>query len=148
MLRTAEIKKWSNCAVRGSQGEDRRRGVSHRDTLRLGVSVGDGRKGHGIGGFDACNACSDARRRDDLERELTDERDQDVSYCSSNGGIRRSTWFVHVVSVRLRPAVDSIQGIVDGLRASWRRYAIRAMGRPVELCRPQWRPHQRLRSRR
>src|SRR5206468_539536 len=48
ILRAVEIKKWSTCAVRGSQGEDRRRrGLSHGNTLRLGLIVGDGGKGYG-----------------------------------------------------------------------------------------------------
>ena len=52
---------------------------------------------------------------DELKRELTDERDQDISCRRSNCGIRRSARFrLHVESVRTRPAVDSIQGIVDG----------------------------------
>jgi len=47
-LRAAEIKKWSNCAVLRSQGQDRRRcGLSHRDNPALGVIVGDGGKGRG-----------------------------------------------------------------------------------------------------
>ena len=100
----------------GSQGEDRRRrGLSHRDTLRLGLIVGDGGKGRGIVGFDACNACIDARLGDELKRELTDERDQHISCRRSNCGIRRSAWFrLHVERVRTRAAVDGIQGIVDG----------------------------------
>src|SRR5205814_3664071 len=54
ILRAAGIQKGSSGAVRGSQGEDRRRrGLSYGDTLRLGRTVGEGGKGCGIGGFDA-----------------------------------------------------------------------------------------------
>ena len=72
ILRAVEIvRNGPNCAVRGSQSEDRRRRrLSHGDTLRLGRGkVGDGGKGRCIVGLDACNACIDARLGDKLKRE-------------------------------------------------------------------------------
>jgi hypothetical protein len=106
-----------NGAVVGSPGENRRRcGLSHGDALRLCGSIGEDGKGRSVGGFDTCNARIYARLSDErqLARELTEERHEDVACRRRHCGIRRSSWFHPFVErVRLKPAVNGIQSIVD-----------------------------------
>jgi hypothetical protein len=116
ILRAAEIKKWPNRAVVGPQGEDSgSSGLSHRNTLRLGLIIGDRGERRCISGFDACYACIDASLSVEFERQLSDERDQDISCRRSNCGIRRSAWCRRPIEgVGTRATVNSIEGIVDG----------------------------------
>ena len=48
-------------------------------------------------------------------RELAEERDEDIARRRRHGGLRRRAWRRRLVKrVRPKPAVDRIQGIVDG----------------------------------
>ena len=91
VLRAREIEKWSNRAVVGPQVEDGgSSSPSHLNAQHLALIIGDGAERRCVGGFDAGYTCIDARLSMELERQLSDERDQHISRRRSNRGIGRS----------------------------------------------------------
>lgn len=116
ILRAREVEKWPNRAVlrpHVEYGGSRR--PSDHNTLRLGLASGNCGERRCIGGFNACDACIDARLRVELERQLSDERDEHPSRRRSNSRIRRSARFgMHVERVRARATVYGVERIVDG----------------------------------
>jgi hypothetical protein len=90
-------------------------GLSHRNALRLRRTIGDRGERRCISSFGACDTCVDARPRVELERQLSDQRDQHIACRRSDGGIRRSARCrLHVEGVGTGATVDGIDGIVDG----------------------------------
>ena len=100
----------------GPQGEDGgSSGPSHLNAQHLALIIGDGAERRCVGGFDAGETCIDASLSVELERQLSDERDQHISRRGSNRGIGRSARLrLRIERVGTRAAVNRIEGIMDG----------------------------------
>lgn len=149
ILRAREVEKWPNRAVlrpHVEYGGSRR--PSDHNTLRLGLASGNCGERRCIGGFNACDACIDARLRVELERQLSDERDEHPSRRRSNSRIRRSARFgMHVERVRARATVYGVERIVDGdVHHGVNPRFVEWVGEGGQGT-PRWQPHRHFRSR-